>query len=98
MASTVAQRAAGAGAGRQRRRPRRLRRGGPGRRRRAPRRQGAHRRRGHRGAEVEAEEEAAVEVGAANVQGGRRVAVGLEGDEGTGGVAEGPEERAGAWA
>ena len=44
------------------------------------------------GTEVEGEEEAAVEVRLPDVPTGRRVAVGLEGDEGAGGVAEGPEE------
>ena len=47
------------------------------------------------GAEVEAEEEAVVEVGAAYVPGGGGVAVGLDVDEDAGGVAEGPEERRG---
>ena len=41
------------------------------------------------GTEVEGEEEAAVEVRAADVPGGGGVAVGLEVDEGAGGVAEG---------
>ena len=47
------------------------------------------------GTEVEGEEEAAVEVRAPDVPGGGGVVVGLEGDEGAGGVAEGPEERGG---